>query len=247
MINLERLLSNSPIPVVDGIFFHQPTMGQIIDMGEGMFWSMLKLWNLSRTDMVESETEESKKLSDYEIWLYTVLATPALKYKLIQSIDCFLHEKVEFLEVSHTIIVGEKGKSVLLDEVFYNHMQTIATSLFDMGTEKSESDQYQVTEGMSEREKEMIRKMQKRAETLDRIRDGEKDSKNRLIKQLVSLVAIGHYTFNQVYEMTMIQMIYLLRKYVEIQSYELHTMLSPYMDSKRLSQWNIGSAHKLRR
>lgn len=233
MIKLERLLSDSPIPIVKEIYFYQPNMRQIIDMGEGIFWSMLKLWHLTRKDMIEVESEESKKLSDYEVWLYTVFATPVLRQKLVDSIDCFLHTKIEFLELSHTIIVGEKDSGVLLDETFYNRMHIIADSLFDMGENKKDNDQYQINDNMSEREKDMIRKMQAREEMLDKLKNGEKDTQNRLINQLVSLVAIGHYSYAEVYDMTMIQMIYLLRKYVEIQTYELHTMLSPYMDSKK--------------
>jgi hypothetical protein len=74
--------------------------------------------------------------------------------------------------------------------------------------------------------------MRESAAKLDKIKNGEKDKKDQLVKQIISLVAIGGYTYDQVYSMTIVQMIYLLKKYVAIQQYELYIALSPYRDSK---------------
>ena len=98
---------------------------------------------------------------------------------------------------------------------------------------EEKGDQYKETPNMSEREKEMIRKMKLREQKLNKIKNSEKNVENRLANQIVSLVAIGGYTFDEVYNMTMVQMVYLLKKYVAIQNYVLYTGLSPYMDSKK--------------
>lgn len=152
--------------------------------------------------------------------------------RLIASVDCFLHTKVEFLPISNTIMIGEKDSSTILDVNFYEAMRNICKSITDLGSEKKE-EQFKETANMSEREKAMIRKMRANAEKLNRLKNGEQNVEDRLVKQIISLVAIGHYTFDEVYEMTIVQLIYLLRKYVEIQQYELYTTLSPYMDSKK--------------
>ena len=119
----------------------------------------------------------------------------------------------------------------LLNNSIYLFLQEISKSMSDMFSEKKD-DQFQETENMSEREKQLIKKMRESAAKLDKIKNGEKDTKDRLVKQIISLVAIGGYTYDQVYSMTIVQMIYLLKKYVAIQQYELYIALSPYRDSK---------------
>lgn len=225
-------MSATPIPVVNGVYFYQPNLREVLDMGEQMYWGLLKIWDLNRTDMVEQETEDSLKLDDFQLWSAIAMSVPDFRKRVEASIDCFLHTKVEFLPISNTIMVGESDSPILLNETFYYAMREISQSLSNLGTEKKE-EQFQETQHMSEREKQIIAKMKASAEKLDKIKNGERSVEDRLVKQIVSLVAIGKYTFDEVYQMTIIQMINLLKKYVEVQQYELYTALSPYMDSKK--------------
>lgn len=231
-IKLERLLSNTPIPILGSIKFHQPTIQQIVDMGEDMYWSILKLWCLDRKDLMPQETEETLKLSDIQLWKLYMFHSPEMRMRLIASVDFFLHTKIEFLPMANTIVIGEDDSTVVVDEDFYSVMKDISTVLSNLEVEEKE-EQYKETENMSEREKQMIRKMKAREEKLNRIKAGSGKVENRLAKQIVSLVAIGEYTFDEVYGMTLVQMIYLLKKYIAIQNYVLYTGLSPYMDSKK--------------
>lgn len=231
MIKLERLLSNTPIPILGNLKFYQPNLQQIVDMGEEMYWSMIKIWCLDRKDMVVEETDKTRQLTDLDIWKAFVFNSPDMQVRFIGSVDCFLHAKVEFLPTVNTIIIGEDDSTVVVDEAFYSVMRDICSALSSLGEEKKE-EQYRETENMSEREKEMIRKMKAREEKLNAAKNNKKVD-NRLAKQIVSLVAIGEYTFDEVYAMTLIQMVYLLKKYTAIQQYVLYTGLSPYMDSKK--------------
>ncbi len=156
-----------------------------------------------------------------------------MQLRFLASVDCFLNRKVEFLPGANTIIIGEDDSTVVVDENFYSVMNDICTALSDLGSEEKEEEQYRETPNMSEREKQMIRKMKARQEKLKKIKSKDGNVENRLAKQIVSLVAIGEYTFDEVYSMTLVQMIYLLKKYVAIQNYVLYTGLSPYMDSKK--------------
>lgn len=233
MINLGRLMSTTPIPVAGSICFHQPKIIQVLDMGEQMYWGLLKIWDLKRKELIPEENEYTSTLSDYEVWMLVMFGSPIMAERLKASVDCFLHTKIEFLSISGTIIVGEGDESsCLLDENFYNTMKDICRSLSELGSEQKE-EQYKETENMSEREKQLIERMKASAQKLDKIKNGERDTKNRLVKQIISLVAIGRYTFDEVYQMTIVQLIYLLKKYVEIQQYELYSNLSPYIDSKK--------------
>jgi hypothetical protein len=62
--------------------------------------------------------------------------------------------------------------------------------------------------------------------------NGEQNLEDMFGKQIVSLVAIGKYTYQEVYDMTMLQFTNALHKYADIERYEIHAMLSPYMSSK---------------
>ena len=231
MISLGRLISPTPIPVVNKVRFHQATVQQILDMGEPTYWGMIKVWDLKRSEMIPEENEETKPLTDFQLWVLMVQNVPDFRKKVIASVHCFLRTKIEFLPISNTIMIGESDSLTFLDEAFYYSMQEICQSISHLGTEEKE-EQFQETENMSETEKRLIAKMKANAEKIDRIKNGEKDVENRLVKQVISLVAIGKHTFEEVCNMTIIQMINLLKKHVEIQQYELYTSLSPYMDSK---------------
>ena len=60
MISLGRLISPSPIPVTDNISFYQSTIDEILQMGENMYWSLLKVWDLQREDLLSEESDYSK-------------------------------------------------------------------------------------------------------------------------------------------------------------------------------------------
>lgn len=233
MINLGMLLEGGGIPVVTGINFYQGTIRDIMSAGEQNYWSLLKVWDLTAREMVPSNLEGLDEMSDFEVWRTYVLSVPEFQKQVQLSARLFFHTKIEFLPIINTIMIGENDSLRELDASFYYTAQMIVRSMTDYVLDKKENDQYKETETMSERERQIIAKMKKSAETLDRIKNGEQDNKDRLVKQVVSLVAIGKYTFQEVYDMTIIQMMLLLKKYVDIQQYELITALSPYMDSKK--------------
>ena len=64
MINLGRLMSTTPIPVAGNICFHQPKIIQVLDMGEQMYWGLLKIWDLKRKELIPEENEYTSTLSD---------------------------------------------------------------------------------------------------------------------------------------------------------------------------------------
>lgn len=43
MISLAKVLNGKPIPVLGDIKFYQPTIQEIIDIGEGTYWASLSL------------------------------------------------------------------------------------------------------------------------------------------------------------------------------------------------------------
>ena len=43
MISLAKVLSGKPIPITQNISFYQPTIKEIIDMGEDLYWPLLNI------------------------------------------------------------------------------------------------------------------------------------------------------------------------------------------------------------
>lgn len=236
MINLSLVLSGKPLLLTKDVYFHQPVIQEIAEMGEAVYWSALNVWTLTRKQMVAQETEYTETLDDYEIWKQMVFSAPAIRRTVAMSCSIFLKKKIEFFDISHTMYIGEKESGVILDNTFYLLIRELCLKLMpDNGASASEQNaQYRETENMSERERQLIEKMklgEKKLEETKRSADGVKPE-DYFGNKITGLVAVGHYTFEQVYNMTMLQFNMLLKKYVDIQSFELRTVLSPYMSSE---------------
>ena len=67
---------------------------------------------------------------------------------------------------------------------------------------------------------------------IEETKNPNKRPEDYLGNKILGLVAVGHYTFEQVYNMTMLQFNKLLKKYVDVQNYEIRSMLSPYISSE---------------
>ena len=231
MISLATVLSGKPIPINRNIYFHQPTIQEISDMGETAYWSILNLWTLKRTDMVAQETEETRALDDFTLWKAYLFSAPVFRQTFAMSCQVLLKSKVEFYDLSGTIYIGEKSSGVILDETFYLLIKELCLRIIPESSASEDKGQYQVTDNMSERERQMIEKMKAAEKKIEQTKNPDKKPEDYLGNRILGLVAVGGYTFEQVYNMTMLQFNMLLQKYVDIQTFELRTALSPYISS----------------
>lgn len=234
MINLSRILSGKPILITNKLYFTQPTLQEIADTGEDLYWVSLNLWTLKRKDLLKEENELTKDKTDYEIWINTILADDKLKNQLLVSCLLFFKAKVDFFPIAHTIYIGEKDSGAFLDQAFYELIRAICEKIIKFssggGSSKSDDEQFKETDNMSEKERRMLEKMKASQKMLDN--KVEHNPEDVLGKRIIALSAIGSYTLEQVYNMTMLQLNMLLEKYVEVQSFELRTQLSPYISSE---------------
>lgn len=231
MINLALIMRSKPYPLTRNINFYQPTVGEVVDMGEQIYWSILNLWTLKRKDLVVEETPETKELDDFELWKMYIFTSPLVKNAFIQSVDILLKEKVEFFDISGTIYIGEKASGVILDNTFYLLMKEVCERITPSSSASEEGQQFRETDNMTDYERQLIEKMKKAEKQVEAIKNPNKHPEDYLGNRILGLVAVGGYTFEQVYNMTMLQFNLLLQKYVEIQSFELRTVLSPYISS----------------
>lgn len=228
--SLGLLLSGDPIKITSRLKFYQPTVRDVVTMGEEHYNLLLRIWTVSRDELVPEENDYTQNKDDYTIWLEYIVSVPQMREALEESCLVFFRKKIEFLPLTHTISIGEGESSELLDLGLYLTIKSLFSKLVQKQDDKDQ--QYKETKKMSAREKEMLEKMKAAEAKLNRIKYGDSGTDDVFGKQIVSLVAIGHYTFSQVYDMTMLQFTNLLIKYVDIERYELHTVLSPYISSK---------------
>lgn len=233
--SLGLLLLDSPFPVVKGLKFYQPTLRDIVIMGEEHYILLIKLWTLSREQLVPTENAYTKSLDDFSIWKEYIMSVEKMKDALEESCLVFFHKKIEFLPISNTIYIGEAENGLLLDLGLFLLIKSLFSKI-DPSSGNDKDEQYKETANMSEREKRLIALMKEREAKLNKLKYGEKNNQDLLGKQIVALTAIGNYTFSEVYNMTMLQFTHVLRKYTDIERYELHTMLSPYISSKDKNQ-----------
>lgn len=121
---------------------------------------------------------------------------------------------------------------MILDNTFYLLMKELCNRIIPVSSASEEGKQYHETEHMSERERKMIEKMKLSAQKVEETKNPNRNPEDILGNKITGLVAVGGYTFEQVYNMTMLQFNMLLQKYVDIQTFELRTMLSPYISSE---------------
>ena len=240
MISLAKVLSGKPISINSHLFFYQPTLQEIIDIGEILYWSNINIWILKRKDIVAEENELTKEMDDYDIWKTYIISNPAARKVLEQSCSIFFKSKVEFFDISNTIYVGEKESGLILDNTSYFLIRDMFLSILPDAQEDDKDSQYKETDHMSERERQMIAKMKQSQKKIEETKNPNKRPEDYLGNKILGLVAVGHYTFEQVYNMTMLQFNRLLKKYVDIQNYEIRSMLSPYIsteDGQDLKYW----------
>ena len=228
--SLGLLLSGEPIKITSRLKFYQPTVRDVVIMGEERYNLLLKIWTVSREELIPEENDYTQERDDYTIWFEYIMSVPKMQEALEESCLVFFRKKIEFLPLTRTISIGEGETSELLDLGLYLTVKSLFSKLVEKRDDKDQ--QYKETKKMSAKEKEMLAKMKAAEAKLNKIKHGDSGGNDIFGKQIVSLVAIGHYTFSQVYDMTMLQFTNLLMKYVDIERYELHTVLSPYISSK---------------
>lgn len=228
--SLGLLLSGDPIKITSRLKFYQPTVRDVVTMGEERYNLLLRIWTVTRDELIPEENDYTQDKDDYTIWFEYIMSVPKMQEALEESCLVFFRKKIEFLPLTHTISIGEGESSELLDLGLYLTVKSLFSKLVQKRDDKDQ--QYKETKKMSAKEKEMLEKMKAAEAKLNRIKHGESGADDIFGKQIVSLVAIGHYTYEQVYDMTMLQFTNLLMKYVDIERYELHTVLSPYISSK---------------
>ena len=155
--SLGLLLSGTPIQITSQLKFYQPTVRDVVIMGEEHYNLLLKIWMIERDELIPEENEYTLAMNDFEIWFEYISTVPSMQEALEESCLVFFHKKIEFFPLSHTINIGEGESSELLDLGLYLTLKSLFSKLVQKHDDKEE--QYKETKHMSDREKKMLEKL----------------------------------------------------------------------------------------
>lgn len=228
-ISLSRLLSGDGVDINSNITIFQPTIRDITILGYERFGGLYSIWNLTRKELVPKETDETWNLEDWDVYKKFMIYNPEFRKVFKDSVLFFMHQKVEFLKMQNSIFIGELESGIELTEELFSEIQGVIKQI----TSQKEEDSKIKNAPRSKRAQEIHDKIvagQKKLEDLKKER-GIDD----LASQIVAVVAHGH-SYEEVYNMTLLQFRAILEKMVQIENYQLSVMLSPYADKKHKSK-----------
>lgn len=218
------------IDVVRGkIEIFQPTIRDIVTIGYNRFGSLYGVWNLQRKDLLVEETDETWNLDDFEVYKKFMCYNPELQKIFKDSVLFFIHKNVEFLKMENTIFIGELESGIELTQELFSKIQSVIKQITSQKEEDIKSQNAPRSKKAQEIHDKIVAGQKRLAEMKQEM--GEDDMASRI----VGVVGHGH-TYEEVYNMTLIQFNALLEKLVQIENYTLTTMLSPYADKKHKSK-----------
>lgn len=224
-INLSKLLLGEGIDVNSKITIFQPTIRDIVVLGYERFGNLYSIWNLTRKDLVPEETDETWNLEDWDVYKKFIIYNPDLQKIFKDSILFFMHKKVEFLKMQNSIFIGELESGIELTEELFSEIQGVIKQI----TSQKEEDLKTKNAPRTKRAQEIHDKIVAGQQKLEQIK--KESGIDDLASQIVAVVAHGH-SYEAVYNMTLLQFRAVLEKMVQIENYQITTMLSPYVDKK---------------
>ena len=129
MTSLGVILSGAPIPINENLGFYQPTLLEVMELGEAQYWSLLKIWDLTKEEMMGDKVKMASSLSDFDVWMAYCFGVPDFQERVLKSVSLFLHTKIEFLPISNTIMIGEGDSLILFEQDLYEQIRGIVKSL----------------------------------------------------------------------------------------------------------------------
>ena len=83
--SLGLLLSGTPIQITSQLKFYQPTVRDVVIMGEEHYNLLLKIWMIERDELIPEENEYTLAMNDFEIWFEYISTVPSMQEALEES------------------------------------------------------------------------------------------------------------------------------------------------------------------
>lgn len=224
-ISMSRLLTGEGIVVNSKITVFQPTLRDVVTLGFERFGSLYSIWNLTRKELLPKETDETWNLEDWDVYKKFMCYNPELQKLFKDSVLFFMHKKVEFMKMSNSIFIGELESGIELTEELFSEIQGVIKQI----TSQKEEDLKIKNAPRTKRAQEIHDKIVAGQQRLEEF--NKEKGRDDLASQIVAVVAHGH-SYEDVYNMTLLQFRAVLEKMVQIENYNITSLLSPYVDKK---------------
>ena len=127
--------------------------------------------------------------------------------------------------MQNSIFIGELESGIELTEELFSEIQSVIKQI----TLQKEEDEKIKNAPRSKRAQEIHDKIVQGQKRLEEIK--KENGEDELANQIVALVGHG-FSYNEVFDMTLIQFKAVLEKLVQIENYNITSLLSPYVDKK---------------
>ena len=83
--SLGLLLSGEPIKITSRLKFYQPTVRDVVTMGEERYNLLLRIWTVTRDELIPEENDYTQDKDDYTIWFEYIISVPKMQEALEES------------------------------------------------------------------------------------------------------------------------------------------------------------------
>lgn len=228
-----------PIPELQ-IVIHQPTIKEIALIGEEKFFSYLSYFNINNSILInyinkddfileeiyEAYIEALQKLSNLETIMFLIKNNELIKEDIIDGITTILNliiPNYNFqFDLEDEVIIGYGQNILIINSQRFNIIREIIEIIFDLkniqGNSKEEFNP------ADEKAKEIMEKIKAGRK---KIAQQYKEETGSFLSKYVMILMIGlKYDINQILNLTLYQMIKLVKKYTDKLQYDTQLQIS---------------------
>lgn len=175
-----KLLLREPIYIKDMGALYQPLIKDIVEIGEEKLNKYIGAISISKELLINAHEKDLDNITNFDI-IFT-LSNNHYRKTIIEAIQFFTGQKVNFLQEVRFITVGKQGR---LHKDNYDEFVDIVLKMFNRKRVKSE---HKKTDKMSAKQKEIYDKITKHRK--------EQEEKNRLsLTDIINIVKHGGSSF----------------------------------------------------
>lgn len=229
-----------PIPELQ-IVIHQPTIKEIALIGEEKFFSYLSYFNINNSILInyinkddfileeiyEAYIEALQKLSNLETIMFLIKNNELIKEDIIDGITTILNLIIPnynfHFDLEDEVIIGYGQNILIINSQRFNIIREIIEIIFDLkniqGNSKEEFDP------ADEKAKEIMEKIKAGRKKI--AQQQYKEETGSFLSKYVMILMIGlKYDINQILNLTLYQMIKLVKKYTDKLQYDTQLQIS---------------------
>lgn len=211
---------------------HQPTIREISYIGEMNFYEALSIITIdaetlikNSKDFTEQDKSEISKMSNFKLFLTMVNSQPNVKVSVFMLFTLLFPNHTLDIQDEYILLTNiEKNDCVLMDENIFTIFQKVLKRMFCLNGSTSEEE----FNPAGERAKEIIEKIKKGREKVEKQRGTSKSKTKNFLSKYISGLGIGSNSLNilNVLDLTLYQL------FDQLERFQLYSSFNIAIDAK---------------